>query len=69
MIAGMQPAAVAFHAFVGLALLLIWLNSLATLVFVRRPRCAGALADAPFVSVLANVSWSQRPRLQSKREA
>jgi hypothetical protein len=52
MIAGMQPTAVLFHAFVGLALFLVWSNSLATLLFVRRPRVGKAPADAPFVSIL-----------------
>src|SRR5450432_1325408 len=34
--AGMYAGAVLFHAFVGLVLLLVWLNSFATLLFVRR---------------------------------
>src|SRR5437773_7841787 len=48
----MQAAAFLFHAFVGFALLLVWLNSLATLLFVRRVRPAKANASAPFVSIL-----------------
>jgi chlorobactene glucosyltransferase len=41
-----------FHLFVGLALLLVWLNSLATLLFVRRLRPREPDAAAPFVSIL-----------------
>ena len=48
----MNAAAVLFHAFVGIALLFVWLNSLLTLLFVRRIRPMDASADAPFVSLL-----------------
>ncbi len=48
----MQATLILFHAFVGLALLLVWLNSLATLFFVSRPRLVQAADDAPFVSIL-----------------
>ena len=48
----MPPPLIIFHAFVGLALLLVWLNSIATLFFVRRPCLVRAAADAPFVSIL-----------------
>jgi chlorobactene glucosyltransferase len=50
--ARMHAGAVLFHAFVGFALLLVWLNSLATLLFVRRLRPAKVNSDAPFVSIL-----------------
>src|SRR2546423_246992 len=48
----MHTAAVLFHLFVGLALLLVWVNSLLTLLFVRRIRPLAARAGAPFVSIL-----------------
>jgi chlorobactene glucosyltransferase len=48
----MHPGAVLFHAFVCFVLLLAWLNSLATLLFVRRLRPEKANRDAPFVSIL-----------------
>jgi chlorobactene glucosyltransferase len=48
----MPALLILFHVFVCLALVLIWLNSLANLLFVRRPRLGKAIADAPFVSIL-----------------
>ncbi len=48
----MSAGAVLFHAFVGATLLFVWLNSLATLLLVRRLRPAAAPGEAPFVSIL-----------------
>jgi chlorobactene glucosyltransferase len=52
MMSEMHVSVILFHGFVCLALLLVWLNSLATLLFVRRPRLGKAIAEAPFVSIL-----------------
>lgn len=49
----MQPSALIFHVCVGSALLLVWLNSFASLFLVRRLRLATrSEANAPFVSIL-----------------
>lgn len=56
----MSSGLLLFHAFVGAVLLFTWLNSVVTLLIVRRLRPATADEDAPLVSILVPARNEER---------